>query len=79
MDEPKKKYEWQVTVPIAGEAYVTVIAETEEEAFTLAMDEVKEIDDWSTYEKLHAGNVCYVSTAWEIEAENMGEVAEEEV
>ena len=62
---------WEVTVPIAGHAYITVEAESEEEAIEKAIDEVTldEIDHWEALERFNQGNICFCPQPWEAEAE----------
>jgi hypothetical protein len=70
------KREYQLTIPIAGHAYVTVEAENEEQALELAMDQITidNIDTWEPIEKFIGGNVCYCPLPWEVQIEDMGEV-----
>lgn len=60
---------YAVTVPIAGHAYITVEADTEEEALETALGEVtlKHIETWEPVERFHQGNVCYCPHPWEAE------------
>lgn len=68
--------EWQVTIPIAGHAFITVEAETAEEAKELAFGEVNRthIEEWEPLEQFNQGNVCYCPSPWEVEVEDVGEV-----
>jgi hypothetical protein len=61
---------WSVTVPIAGHAYITVEADTEEEAIDKAIGEVEldNIESWEAVSRFHQGNVCYCPHPWEAEA-----------
>lgn len=54
---------YEVTLPIAGVAYLTIQAESEEEAVSKAMDEVvqTDIEEWSSYRRISSGNVLHVS------------------
>jgi hypothetical protein len=65
-----------VTIPVAGHAYVTVEAESEQEAIDLAMygDVTKEdIEDWDCLRAFNRGNVCSCPHPWEVEAEELEE------
>lgn len=64
-----KLREWQVTIPIAGHAYLTVEAATEEEAREIALNSVThdDIETWEQLEQFNEGNVCYCPHPWEIE------------
>lgn len=65
------KHEYHVTIPIAGHAYLTVEAESVEEAIEIAMGEVTidHIETWDPVEAFNQGNVCYCPRPWEAEAE----------
>lgn len=65
--------EFQVTVPIAGVAYITVEAETEEEAIDEALGTVgrEHIEDWQALRHITQGNVCY-APVWHASAEDLG-------
>jgi hypothetical protein len=69
---------WSVTLPIAGHAYLTVEAETEEEAIEAALNEVAldHIETWEAVERFNQGNVCYCPHPWEAEAVDEGPVDE---
>jgi hypothetical protein len=56
--------EWEVILPIAGTAYVTVQAESEEAAIEEAMNVVTrdEIEEWDALHQIVKGNVCYAPT-----------------
>jgi hypothetical protein len=60
---------YQVTIPIAGHAFLTVEAESEKEAKEKAFDEVRldDVDDWEALEQFNRGNVCYCPSPWEID------------
>jgi hypothetical protein len=66
---------YEVTLPIAGVAYLTVVADSEEDAISKAMEEVSQddIEEWSSYRRIVSGNVLHPShneaTADEIEGE----------
>lgn len=70
--------EWEVTLPIAGHAYLVVQAETAEEAIEVAMNEVvhDSIETWEAVHAFHEGNVCYCPQPWTAEATCVGEVEE---
>jgi hypothetical protein len=61
---------WEVTIPIAGHAYVTVEAESEDKAIEKALDEasLKDVEGWEALERFNQGNVCYCPQPWEAEA-----------
>jgi hypothetical protein len=69
MSESKPKT-WEVTVPIAGHAYVEVEAETEEEAIEKAINNIQidDIQEWTALEQFNQGNVCYCPQPWDAEA-----------
>lgn len=71
--------EYEVTIPIAGHAFLTVVADSEEEAIEKAMGEVTidQIESWEPVEQFNQGNVCYCPHPWEAEAIDCGEVDEE--
>lgn len=64
------KREYNVILPIAGHAYVTVEAESEEEAIEKAF-EVEKFDEieWEMLEQFNRGNVCYCPSPWEAVAD----------
>jgi hypothetical protein len=66
--------EYEVTLPIAGHAYLTVEAESEEAAIEKAMGlvTINEIEDWEALTQFHEGNVCHCPSPWEAEAECVG-------
>lgn len=72
------KHEYEITIPVAGHAYITVIAESESEALEIAMDEVseKDIDSWEFLEQFNQGNVCYCPRPWTVVVDDVGEVEE---
>ena len=61
---------YEVTIPIAGHAYLTVEANSEEEAIDIAFGEVslKDVEEWEALQQFNRGNVCYCPTPWEAEA-----------
>jgi hypothetical protein len=71
---------WSVTLPIAGHAYLTVEAETEEEAFEMALNEVTidNVETWEAIMQFNQGNVCYCPHPWSAEAIDEGPVEEDE-
>lgn len=52
---------YEVTLPIAGIAYITVQAESEEDAIAKAMEEVSrdDIEEWEAFERIVSGNVLH--------------------
>jgi len=62
---------WDVTLPIAGHAYVTVEADSEEEAIEKAFDvvELKHIENWEALTAFNHGNVCHCPSPWEAGAQ----------
>lgn len=67
--------EYNVTLPIAGHAYVTVEADiaiaSEEDAIDKALFivESKHLESWEALTRFHQGNVSHCPTPWEAEAE----------
>lgn len=61
---------YEVTIPIFGHAYLTVQADSEEEAIELAMDEASpdHVEGWEALRELNRGNVCYAPAPWSAEA-----------
>lgn len=61
---------WYVTLPIAGHAYLSVEANSEEEAIEKAFGEVTltHIENWEALDRFNQGNVCYCPHPWEAEA-----------
>lgn len=61
---------YEVTIPIAGHAFITVEAESEDEAIEIAMGEVslKHVEEWECLERFNQGNVCYCPHPWEADA-----------
>jgi acyl-CoA reductase-like NAD-dependent aldehyde dehydrogenase len=62
---------YNVTLPIAGHVYVTVEADSEEEAIERALEtaaDSKELE-WETLRHFNRGNVCYCPTPWDAAAE----------
>ena len=70
--------EYNVQIPIAGHAWVTVEAKDAEEAKELAMAKVTidDVEEWTSLEMFNEGNVCYCPQPWEITVE--GEDDEDE-
>lgn len=62
---------YNVTLPIAGHAYLSVEAESERDAIQKALDEVTmdHIETWEAVERFNEGMVCYCPHPWEAEAE----------
>ncbi len=73
-----KKY--GVTLPIAGEAYVEVEANSEEEALEMAKSTVtlEDLQEWDYMNKVNSGNVCHFPFAWEASVEDLGEDQEDD-
>ena len=65
-----KRYD--VTIPIAGHAIITVEAASEEDAIQKALESedltIKSIESWEALERFHQGNICYCPRPWEAEA-----------
>lgn len=63
--------QYNVTLPIAGHAYVSVEADNEESAIEAALEQVTlgHIEEWEALKRLNMGNVCYCPQPWEAEAE----------
>ena len=61
---------WDVTVPIAGHAFKTVEADSEEEAIDKAIETVSlhDVENWEALTQLNMGNVCFCPRPWEAEA-----------
>jgi len=62
---------FNVTIPIAGHAFVEVEAEDEKAAIAKAMDEVsrEHLEEWTPLDRFNSGNVCYCPHPWEVTAE----------
>lgn len=59
---------YTVTIPIAGHVAVTVQAENEKDAISLACDIADQGEvEWESLDRFHQGNVCYCPPPWEIE------------
>lgn len=71
--------EYEVTLPIAGHAFLTVEADSEEDAIEKAMEivTIEMIEQWEPLEQFNTGNVCYCPQPWEAEAVATGEDEEE--
>lgn len=67
---------FNVTIPIAGHAFLEVEAESQEEAIQAAMEQVTldHVEEWEPLEHFTRGNVCYCPSPWEIEAEEISDV-----
>ena len=59
-EEPQLK-EFEVTLPINGVVYLTVTAESQEEAIDKALEsyEPSDLESWSAYKHLVRGNIFY--------------------
>ncbi len=64
---------YNVTLPIAGHAYLTVEAEDEAAAIDAAKSEVTiaDIEEWDALNEFTRGNVCYCPQPWGAEAEEV--------
>lgn len=72
--------EYEITVPIAGHAIVTVLAENEQEARDAAFDQITNdsIESWEPLEAFNTGNVCHCPYPWEMDVIDNGPVEEQE-
>lgn len=70
---------YQVTIPIAGHAYVEVEADSEDAAIEQAISKVEfnDIESWEALQQFNQGNVCYCPSPWEAEAECLDEEEDE--
>jgi hypothetical protein len=61
---------YEVTLPITGIAYLTIEAESEDEAIETALNEVMidHIEMWEAVRDINRGNVCYAMQPWSAEA-----------
>jgi hypothetical protein len=76
LDEAVSKlHEFQVTLPVAGTAFITVLAESEEDAIEQALDTVTldHLEEWEALRQIVRGNVCYAPT-WDADAVDCGPV-----
>ncbi len=66
---------WEVTIPIAGHALMTVEADTEKEAIELGMMEasLSMVEIWEPLEQFGQGNVNYCPRPWSAEAVNISD------
>jgi hypothetical protein len=73
------KHEYEVAIPIAGHAFLTVEAESEDEAVEIAMGEVtrEHIEEWEALDAFHQGNVCYCPSPWQVQVTDCGEITEQ--
>ena len=64
---------FEVVIPIAGHAYITVDAESEDDAISKAMSEVTidHIEEWEPVRQFQRGNVSCCPSPWEAEAEEI--------
>lgn len=67
--------EWEVTVPIAGHALLTVVADTEDEAIRIGIEEasISMVEDWRPLTSFHEGNVNFCPKPWSAEATLIGD------
>ncbi len=69
-DKEKEMKTYSVSIPIAGHAYVTVEAESEQDAIEKGMDLASnENIEWECLARFNNGNVCYCPSPWEAEAQ----------
>ena len=63
---------WDVTIPIAGHAYLTIEADSEEEAIEKALDTVRlsDIGNWEGLRQFPQ-DICHCPSPWEAEAEQV--------
>ena len=63
--------EYEVIIPIAGHAFVTVEAESEDDAKEKAFEKVTldHVESWEPLERFNQGNICYCPSPWEVEVE----------
>lgn len=63
--------EYYVVLPIAGHAYLTVEAESPEDAIDEAMEivTIDNVEEWTALEQFNQGNVCYCPQPWTAEAD----------
>lgn len=66
---------YEVTIPIAGHAFLTVEADSEESAIEEAMNVVTidDVEEWEALDQFNQGNICYFPMPWEAEANQVGE------
>lgn len=64
---------YEVMLPVAGHAVVTVEADDGESAVQAALDKVqlKDLQEWEALEQFNMGNVCFCPRPWEAEAERL--------
>jgi hypothetical protein len=62
---------YYVTLPIAGHAFITVEAESEDAAIDAALNEVtiEHLESWEAIPHFNQGNVCYCPRPWDATAE----------
>lgn len=61
---------FNVVLPIAGHAYLTVEAEDEKSAIAKAHEEVtlQHVEEWTSLDRFNSGNVCHCPSPWDAEA-----------
>lgn len=59
---------YDVQIPIAGHAWVTVEAADRDDAISKAMDlaTIEKLEEWKPLEQFNQGNVCYCPKPWEV-------------
>ena len=62
---------YEVTIPIAGHAFMRVEASSEKEAHEKALLELRrdDIEEWDALDTFMTGNVCHCPQPWEVEIE----------
>lgn len=62
---------YSVTIPIAGHAFLTVEADSEEQAIEKAFEVVSlnDVEEWEALRKFNSGNVCHCPGPWEVDAQ----------
>ncbi len=67
--------EYEVTLPMAGHLFLSVMAASKEDAIEKAMQEVSinDLGEWEPMVRFNQGNVCYCPHPWEAHAEPVDE------
>lgn len=62
---------YEVTIPIAGHAVISVEASSEKEAIDKGRGQAttENIEEWQCLERVNSGNVCHFPKPWEPVAE----------
>lgn len=71
---------YEVTIPIAGHAVLTVEASSEKEAIAKGMQkaERENIEEWQCLDQFNMGNICFCPQPWRAEAKLQGDDDEDE-